>query len=65
MDIFRCAPKERCFEDAVRNGDGLVGVRRGLLEVQEGEVDVSLKMRREPGSQGGGSRWGGLVGAEG
>lgn len=49
MDVFGRAAQEGGFEDAVGDGDGLVFAGFGLLEVEEGEVDVSLKVRRKPG----------------
>lgn len=49
MDVFGGPAQEGGFEDAVRDGDGFVFAGVGLLEVQEGEVDVSLEVGWEPG----------------
>ena len=55
IDIFRCASQERGFQDRIGHGGRLllftVGVFR-RLQMEQGVIDVSLKMRREPWLKG-------------
>jgi len=49
VDVFGGAAEEGCFEDTVWDiGGFLVGGGGGGFEVEEGEVDVALKVGREP-----------------
>ena len=54
VDVFGGAAQQGGAQDRVRDLEWFFGFRRGLVQVQEGEVDVALEVGREPGFEGGG-----------
>lgn len=50
LDILHCATQEGRSQDAIGDPGGLLGAFFGI-EMHEGEVDVSLEVRAEPGRE--------------